>query len=296
MAKKAITYILNEKTLKSLVNHTGLDALNRSYWYHHDRVRDLMTKTEREIFFLINKYSVKYYGVSYMSHRTIAKLIGCSTKTVQRAYRRLVELDVIESFEAKRTSDMRQTASIVRIIPMPQPEEQPEINNVQQETGENVQPETPSPKHSLVSSNAFEKHRVTRHELANAFDIPEWIVHATLPLCLSDDKFVELFSRCSEALRSKVEKEAFRLSNKHFLAMFYSWSYQWDTADEGLVRCVRSAAIRTNYMAKQKPINNIAGYFINTFWDLYEKELREIIAFYDEESPGWCVEIDEMVV
>lgn len=287
MAKQAITYILNEKTLKSLVNHPDLDALNRSYWYHHDRVKDILTKTEKEIFFLINKYSVKYRGVSYMSHRTIATHINCSTKTVQRAYRKLEKLGVIEAFEAKRTSDMKQTSSIVRIIRHEEEELDTQESNVQQGTGENVHPETPSPKHPCLSSNTFEGARVPRSELAESFDIPNEVVHATLPLVLPDSKFVELFGQNGRGLYRKVFAEALKLGDKFFLAAFYSWSKEWEMQTDGLVNCLRSASVRTNYMAKTKRVRNVVGYFLNTFWHLYESELRETVAFFDEENPGW---------
>lgn len=287
MAKKAITYILNEGTLKSLVNHPDLDALNRSYWYHHDRVKDVLTKTEKEIFFLINKYSVKYRGVSYMSHRTIATQLNCSTKTVQRAYRKLEKLGVIEAFEAKRTSDMKQTSSIVRIIRHePEQTELPDTN-VQQGTGENVQPETPSPKHPCLRTNTFEGTSVSRAELAVSFNIPQETIHATLPLVLSDAKFVELFARNGKGLYQKVFREALKLGDKYFLAAFRVWNKEWEMQTDTLRQCLHSASVRTNHMAKTKRISNVVGYFLNTFWNLYEPELRETVKFFDEESPGW---------
>lgn len=287
MAKQAITYILNEKTLKSLVNHPDLDSLNRSYWYHHDRVKDMLTKTEKEIFFLINKYSVKYRGVSYMSHRTIATQINCSTKTVQRAYRKLEKLGVIEAFEAKRTSDMKQTSNIVRIIRHEVEEDNASESNVQQETGQNVQPKTPSPKHPCVSTNTFEGANVSRAELATSFGIPQEVVLSTLPLVLSNAKFVELFAQNGKGLYQKVFREALKLGDKFFLAAFYSWNKEWDMQTDAIRRCLHSASVRTNHMAKTKRIHNVVGYFLNTFWNLYEPELRETVSFFDEEMPDW---------
>lgn len=271
MAKKAITYILNEKTLKSLVNHDGVDALNKSFWYHRERTKGELTKTEKEIFFLINKYSVKYHGVSYMSHRTIAESLGCSTKTVQRAYRRLVDLGVIEVFEAKRTSDMKQTASIVRIVRFEEPVDLPAENNVQQATGQNVQPKTPSPKHTLVSSNAFEEPTYTRAELAISFGIPEPVVYAVNSLQLSNQKFVELFSRDGLALRDALFK---RIPQGELYRPLVNW-----TVDHpAYLKSLKSAAIRTAFMTKNGNVQNPVGYFLATYCALCRVEMANIEA------------------
>lgn len=296
MAKKAITYILNDATLQSLVNHADKDALNRSYWYHHDRVQDDLTKTEKEIFFLISKYSVKYYGVSYMSHATVAERVGCSTKTVQRAYRRLEELGVIERFETKRPSDMKQTANIVRILPYVPVEETVEEavvpQDVQQATGENVQPKTPSltlPSTKVPTFEGASAGQVSRSELAEAFDIPSEVVVAVNSLRLEDNKFVELFGQDGKALLDKIYAEAYEegihgdLRVHHEATM--TASDDWRERHPRMIESLRSAAVRTSFMQKQRPLRNPVGYFLNTFWDLYRREMVALVEWIEADFP-----------
>lgn len=116
-----VTVLLNEETLKSLINHQDLEDLNRSHAYHRDRLRDRLTKLDNEIFFLISKYSVKYLGVSFLSKRMIEKTLKCSTRSVQRAFNKLAHHSAVEVYETRRpTGDKRQSTNILRIVRAPE--------------------------------------------------------------------------------------------------------------------------------------------------------------------------------
>lgn len=116
--KTAITLILNESTLSSLTNHKDVDAINATYWAQVTANGDVLTKADRNVYFTISKHAVKYPGVAYLSANSIAKMVECSRATVMRAFKKLRTLNMIEILNAKRKSDNRQTANILRMLPV----------------------------------------------------------------------------------------------------------------------------------------------------------------------------------
>lgn len=116
--KSAITLILNESTLSSLTNHKDVDAINATYWAQVTANGDVLTKADRNVYFTISKHAVKYPGVAYLSANSIAKMVECSRATVMRAFKKLRTLNMIEILNAKRKSDNRQTANILRMLPV----------------------------------------------------------------------------------------------------------------------------------------------------------------------------------
>lgn len=274
---KNLTLILNNATLQSLANHANKDELNTTFAAHRDRIKDELTKTEREIFFMLACYSVKYYGVSWLSHKTIAGDLGCSTKTVQRAFNKFVSLGAVEVFVAKRPQDRRQTANIVRFVKVAETAECP-VNVEEIET--NVHPRTTFLNTNNLKPNTFEQKptadaqpapvaSVTKQDLATAYDIPADVVYATNAVRLSDRKFVELFANNGAVLRDALFKRA---TNDALTPMLV----RWDLTNPVYLRCLKSAAVRTAYVAKQRPIRNVTAYFIATYCDLVVKEMQAI--------------------
>lgn len=271
-----LTLILNNATLQSLANHANKDELNATFAAHRDRIKDELTKTEREIFFMLACYSVKYYGVSWLSHKTIAADLGCSTKTVQRAFNKFVSLGAVEVFVAKRPQDRRQTANIVRFVKVAETTECP-VNVEEIET--NVHPtntslNTKNLKHiktfeAKPTEQAPAVASVTKQELADAYDIPQEVVYATNAVRLSDRKFIELFANNGAVLRDALFKRA---TNDALTPMLV----RWELTNPVYLACLKSAAIRTAYVAKQRPIRNITAYFIATYCDLVTKEMQAI--------------------
>lgn len=272
-----LTLILNNATLQSLANHANKDELNATFAAHRDRIKDELTKTEREIFFMLACYSVKYYGVSWLSHKTIAGDLGCSTKTVQRAFNKFVSLGAVEVFVAKRPQDRRQTANIVRFVKVAETTECP-VNVEEVET--NVHPRTTFLNTNNLKPNTFEESTakaqpavasISKQELATAYDIPQEVVYATNAVRLSDRKFIELFSNNGAVLRDALFK---RVTDDALTPLLV----RWELTNPVYLRCLKSAAIRTAYVAKHRNVRNITAYFIATYCDLVIKEMQTIEA------------------
>lgn len=272
MAQSAITYILNDETLRSLSNHADKDAVNATYWYHVDNNCDTLTKTERNIFKTLTHYMVKFAGVAYTSRATLAKAVGCSVKSVQRAYAKFSKLGIIEIIAAKRQSDMRQTANILRLIPAPAAVETPvDPQHVPQENSENVPalncslaPKDIKDLKTFDSAGARECEfkdngeavvEATPQQVLNSFDVSAEIQRALAPLCLSTDKLLTLVN--PNDTRSIVDHVQSAL-----IAEFPKVAANFDMAAYADV--IHSAAVRTAWVAKRKPVRNIVGYFLKT--------------------------------
>ena len=277
-----LTLMLNDATLQSLSNHASKEELNATFAAHRDRIKDELTKTEREIFFMLACYSVKYPGVSWLAHKTIASDLGCSTKTVQRAFNKFVALGAVEVFEAKRTRDKRRTANIVRFIKVVESAQESQMSEkMSRRDSDYVQSlDSLTNTNNLKDLKTFEAKpteqtpavaSVTKKELASAYDIPEQIVYATNALRLSDRKFIELFSNNGAVLRDALFKHVQDVEMTPYLV-------RWDLMSPVYLKCLNSAAVRTAYVAKHHGVKNIVGYFVRTYCDLVEKEMAVISA------------------
>lgn len=270
MAQSAITYILNDETLRSLSNHADKDAVNATYWYHVDCVGDTLTKTERNILKTLTHYMVKFAGVAYTSRATLAKAVGCSVKSVQRAYAKFSKLGIIEIIAAKRQSDMRQTANILRLIPAPvapQTEVDPQV--VPQENSENVPALncSPAPKDikdlkTFESAGARECEfkasgdaALSPQQTLDAFNVPTETQRALAPLCLSTAKLLTLVN--PQDTRNIVNHVQSAL-----IGEFPKVAANFDM--QSYTDVIHSAAVRTAWVAKRKPVRNIVGYFLKT--------------------------------
>lgn len=272
MTKFAV--ILSEEAITTLVNHSNVEDVNASARYHRQQHSKDLTKTEKELFFLITGYMVKHFGVAYMTKTTMAAKLDCSTKTIQRGLKKLSDLGIIEIFAARRnTGDKRQTANVIRLV------RRPEKQNVPQTPVQNVPAKDQDLNHKTLNTNTFEQTdsqrptvaSVTKKELASAYDIPEQIVYATNALRLSDRKFIELFANNGVALRDALFKHVKSSEMTPYLV-------RWDLTSPAYLRCLQSAAVRTAYVAKHYGVKNVVGYFIRTYCDLVEKEMAVIAA------------------
>lgn len=274
MAKFAV--ILSEEALTNLVNHSNIEDVNASARHHRQQHSNDLTKTEKELFFLITGYMVKYFGVAYMTKTTMAKQLDCSTKTVQRGLAKLNELGIIEIFAARRKSgDRRQTANVIRLVRRPA-EQRPSEMSCQI-----VPPKKPVINPKNLNNKTFEESKakaqpaqvasVTKKELASAYDIPEQVVYATNAIRLSDRKFIELFSNNGAVLRDALFKHVKSSEMTPYLV-------RWHLTSPAYLKCLNSAAVRTAYVAKHYGVKNVVGYFVRTYCDLVEKEMAVISA------------------
>lgn len=272
MAQSAITYILNDNTLKTLSNHADKDAVNATYWYHVDRVGDTLTKTERNIFKTLTHYMVKFAGVAYTSRATLAKAVGCSVKSVQRAYTKFSKLGIIEIIATKRQSDMRQTANILRLIPAPvAPQTEADPQDVPQENGENVPAlncslapkdikdlktiDSAGARECANASNGEAVVEATPQQTLNAFNVPAEIQRALMPLSLPVAKLLTLVN--PQDTRNIVNHVQSAL-----IGDFPKVAANFDM--QSYTDVIASAAVRTAWVAKRKPVRNVVGYFLKT--------------------------------
>gem|GEM_PF-1891124 len=305
MPRSAITYLLNEETIKQFTTHDSIEALNATYWEQINANSANLTKTEREIYFKLTQYAAKYPGAAYLTANTMATLIDMSRSTVMRAYRTLKALNMIEVISCKRKSDNRQTASIIRLLPLnveataentrglktdtdvPVAEDNAgkfvsnqaksrvefniDLENATQDaTQGNGQNDTPLNSLSLNSLKAlnlktFENHECSAIEILNAFNVDQSLIRAIQPLALSTSKQVELLNG------GIVAHLQIALSRK-FPAFLRSLDLSAYTD------AIQSAAVRTAYVAKRKQIRNIVGYFLRTLVALISESFAELAA------------------
>lgn len=303
MPKSAITYLLNEETIKQFTTHDSIEALNSTYWAQINANNEALTKTERDIYYKLSQYSVKHIGVAYLTANTMAKLIDKSRSTVMRAYRTLKALNMIEIINCKRKSDNRQTASIIRILPLyvevtaenarglkaetdvPVVEDNAEKpvsnqaksnaelnadleNATQDATQGNGQNDTPLNSLSLnslkaLNLKAFDTGECNALEVLNAFNIDQSLIRAIQPMALSTSKQVELLNGGIVAHLQIALSRKFRAFMRNFDILAH-------------LDAIQSAAIRTAYVSKRKQVRNIVGYFLRTLVVLVCEALEEL--------------------
>jgi len=314
--KTAITLVLNESTLSSLSNHKDVDAINATYWAQVTANGDVLTKADRNVYFTISKHAVKYPGVAYLSANSIAKMVECSRATVMRAFKKLRTLNMIEILNAKRKSDNRQTANILRMLPVASNEgavnatveqgkieaidssntetpvkgviiEKPvsnqaksnvesksfEGNATQDATQGNGENDTPLNSFSLSSSEApkdlkaFEGATARECGALDAFNVPVELQRALVKLPITDAKKFEL-------LNSNDSRSIATYANNILSAEFPTLMRNFDVLKYAAM--IESAAVRTAFVAKRKPIRNLVAYFLRTFVELLRADLVEL--------------------
>jgi len=303
MPKSAITYLLNEETIMQFTTHDTVEALNATYWEQLDANSANLSKTEREIYYKLSQYSVKYPGVAYLTANTMAKLIDKSRSTVMRAYKTLKALGMIEIINCKRKSDNRQTASIIRLLPLnvevtaenarglktdtdvPVAEDSAEKpvsnqakssvesnvdleNATQDATQGNGQNDTPLNSLSLNSLKALnlktlDTGECNALEVLNAFNIDQSLIRAIQPLALSTSKQVELLNGGIVAHLQIALSRKFPVFLRNFDILAH-------------LDAIQSAAVRTAYVAKRKQVRNLVGYFLKTLVVLISESFAEL--------------------
>ncbi|MCJ7991134.1 helix-turn-helix domain-containing protein [Priestia sp. OVS21] len=101
---------------------------------------------------VLQRYSAKYTGVSFLTKTNIGKLVGKSRFTIIRVCKRLEDLGIIKQFDMKRKSDMKQTASAIVIQPV---------------IIENATQEPPKMQHQDTLHKTTTNNKVIRKERAN---------------------------------------------------------------------------------------------------------------------------------
>lgn len=309
MPKSTITLILNTETIQSFTTHDTVESLNATYWAQINANSANLTKTEREIYYKLSQYSVKYPGAAYLTANTMAKLIDRSRSTVMRAYKTLKALGMIEIINCKRKSDNRQTASIIRILPLhvedtventPTCESNSEVasevdavENVQSDkaksnveskliaqdetqdaTQGNCQNATPVSSLSISSYKALKDLKdltFDNHRECNALEV--------LNAFSIDQSLIRAIQPLALPAAKQVEilnggivaHLQIALSRK-----FAAFLRNFDILAH--IDAIQSAAIRTAYVSKRKQVRNIVGYFLRTLVALISESFAELAA------------------
>lgn len=312
MSKSAITLVLNESTLSSLSNHKDVDAINATYWAQVTANGDVLTKADRNVYFTISKHAVKYPGVAYLSANSIAKMVECSRATVMRAFKKLRTLNMIEILNAKRKSDNRQTANILRMIPVVAENstveqgkievvasgntETPEMNdsiekavsdkaksnvemipNSQDATQDATQGtgENETPLNSLSLSSSKAPKDLKAFEGATAREcgaLDAFNVPVELQRALLSLPITD--AKKFELLNSNDSRSIATYATNALAAEFPSLMRNFDVLK--YVAMIESAAVRTAFVAKQKHVRNLVAYFLRTFVELLRADLVEL--------------------
>lgn len=264
MSKFAI--ILSNQALANLANHNDKNDVNATHAYHRDRLRDQLNKTDQNVFFLISQHSVKYYGVSYMSNATMGKKLECSPRTVQRSIAKLAKLGAIEVFAARRkTGDKRQTANVLRLVRRPAEDCRAECHTksvapidslLNPYTNKDLKIKTiESAGARECVNNSGDEVAVSPQEALEAFGVSPALRRALLPLALPADKILTLVNPNDTRNIVCHVQHALMADFPKVAANFELDKY---------VDVIHSAAVRTAWMAKRKPVHSITGYFLRT--------------------------------
>lgn len=263
MSKFAI--ILSNQALANLANHTDKADVNATHAYHRDRLRDELNQTDFNVLFLISKHSLKYPGVSFMAKSTMADKLECSPRTVQRSIAKLAELGVIEIFSARRRGgDKRQTANVLRLVrrpaePADTPTDTPVVSPINSftnpYTNKDLKIKTIESAGARECVNNSSDEVVSPQEALEAFGVSPALRRALLPLALPADKILTLVNPNDTRNIVNHVQNALMADFPKVAANFELDKY---------VDVIHSAAVRTAWMAKRKPVHSITGYFLRT--------------------------------
>lgn len=122
--------LLNEKeTFKQLQTFTSLNDMNAALKEHKRLVSSSKHRNIYAVLDLISQHSCVYFGVSFLSQKSIAEKLNISYKTVQRSIDKLVDLGIVIKYACKRAGgDKRQTSNIVVIQPLKE-DDQAEVSS-----------------------------------------------------------------------------------------------------------------------------------------------------------------------
>lgn len=305
MAKQKIEVVLSNDTIQSYINHKGKEDLNYSYYEHLNLNRELLTKTEKELFFKLSQYAIKYPGVAYISMNKLAEQVKCSRKTVLRAYKKFSSLNMIEVINTRRKSDNRQTANIVRIIKIEKEDKTPSTVDEIKEEGivekSNVTEDVAQESIGNVTAIDFSPLALSKSLDLKTFDVPnvqienpvmafegnEDLHRALLPLALSERKKVELLNTVgARSLHNTLVSMLIR--------EFPAFMHNFDVLKH--LNLVKSAVSRTVFVSKQREVKNLLGYFVKTLGNLLREEFKSLIVDFVYEDVLQAIEEQECYV
>ncbi|MFB7142339.1 helix-turn-helix domain-containing protein [Gottfriedia sp. NPDC056225] len=113
--KQGIQIIASEDTYFNLRTFKEVNELNEAVRAYKVQFKCDLSKSAKKVLELLQRYSTKYLGVSFLSKNTIADKLEISRRTVIRVCHQLEKLGIIKQYEMKRNKDMMQTSNAIVI-------------------------------------------------------------------------------------------------------------------------------------------------------------------------------------
>ena len=133
MAKKRIEIIASVEAYENLSSFKSINDLNEAVRAYKDQYKEDLNKTDLILLDILHRYSAKYTGVSFLTKNNLAKMLGCTRKTITRKCNKFEMLGIIKQYETKRSSDMKQTSNAIVILPIQGKIQSEKEQNVSQE-------------------------------------------------------------------------------------------------------------------------------------------------------------------
>lgn len=230
--------------LKDYSRFATVAEMDEAAQLHVSRWWDEMTKSDRQVFDIIRRYSVKY-GAAHLKHGTIEEIAGKSNATVRRAIRKMVDLKIIEKVHYIRPVMSGLGANIYIILPF---NEQGTLNSREdsdkpRDSNENVQ--FPGNEALLIKSIKSKDFNYTSPQE---------------PLTLSTSLFTRLKNLLAGTIgETKLAREFFGIHKALSGKMLKYEIYQND--GDVFEDLAYRAAMITVMATKRKAIRNLPGYF-----------------------------------
>ncbi len=186
MAKTNIELVACEETYKSLITFEDVEEMNKVVRIYRDEIKKLDVRGDvkqnlSKLIMVIKEYSCTYFGVSFLTKRSMSKILGVSYKTIQRLMIRLRDLGMVKEYDMKRPSDMRQTSNIVTILPIVKEEEsdkEPEKTAVKCPTKKTT---TPDLKTNTFKTYKQRNNNISTEDRLNNLKRAEFVAHWVNP-------------------------------------------------------------------------------------------------------------------
>jgi hypothetical protein len=179
---------------QSLQSFTSIDQLNHTVSIHMETLKQNSCKEKiMKLLSIMSQHSVTIIGVSWMSNTTMASLLDCSVRTVQRYIKELIDLSIIKAHMTKDIKRRGQTSNTYQILPV-EPATEPKASKCRTScqgdchTKQSLKQPSNQPKeHSNVSEST--------NELILPTYIPERFAKVASLICNTDKDIVNLYSK-----------------------------------------------------------------------------------------------------
>lgn len=220
--------------------------LNKSIYTHIDSNR--LNKTDKRLFELISRYSIKYIGVAYLKVSTMADSLNVSTRTIKRSLARLETLSIIKRVNTFRKVFGGYGANIIQILPFKiqvSHRNQPKVSPCPNESkADEIKPESMKNEKETTSFKASK-------DLINTY-------------------YTQFKNRINSYINdSKLTSKLYGiyLAQTRQILKFESMSIYKDQLEQLALQAITITLQAT----KRIKINNLAGYYNNTLSKLIDK-------------------------